>query len=347
MATITTIAEACGVTKMTVSRVLSGKGSTSPATRQQVLEAARRLGYEPNMQARALATGHSDVIGLLVGVLYPGVHAQTAELLQEQLNLAGYDVPLYGFGTWYRLDTEKQAATVRGLRLRRPRAIVCHTSGLQPPALEELRIFQAAGGIVVCYGNPVDLACDQAVIGYENSTYQSTKHLLKLGHRRIGLLGSWIKNQPTVEPRVRGFLRAMDEAGIALNYDHLFDGPAYEEGGAWLAQQILAMPRTKRPTAMVVLHDASAGVFMNEMARAGVIVPRDMSVVGHEDIPAARYWSPPLTTLHHPVESITKSVTSMLLSRLGGETCPPVRTVNEGKLIVRESSAAPPRTRAR
>jgi DNA-binding LacI/PurR family transcriptional regulator len=115
----------------------------------------------------------------------------------------------------------------------------------------------------------------------------------------------------------------------------------YEEAGARLAEKFLKLK--ERPTAICIINDVTASTFVTQLHRAGVRVPQDVSVVGYDDTPAARYALVPLTTVSHPVEGIARPIIEMLLSRLDGSYNGAPRCVHvKGELIVRESTAAPP-----
>ena len=338
-ATLGDIAAECKLTKATVSRALSGAGLVAPDTRRRIFQVAERLNYEPNLQARSLAKGRSEFIVLFSAAVFPGVHLKTVESIQARIIGQGYEMPLYGFGTHLQTEDnlEKQASAMRSLRQQRPRAVVCHSVNLQEPALLELERYVESGGILVCYGHHTDLPVDQVVIDYEDIAYRSACHLLDLGHRDIGYFATYIRFR--CDYRFPGFCRALRERGVEIREEWIFDGPSFEEGGAWLAERFTKL--AKRPTGMVIVNDVAAGIFINEIGRAGFTVPGDVSVIGHDDAPSARYWQPALTTVRHPVEEVSNCVTEMILARLDGKMAAPRHHIAYGELVVRESAAAP------
>ena len=337
-ATIEDIAAECRLTKMTVSRALTGKGAVASDTRRRVLQTAERLKYEPNLHARSLSKGQSDLILLFSPVTLPGVHFQTVERMQILLKSHGYEVPYYGFLALHFSEPAEQAKKLRAVRELRPRAIVCRTVELRDSALREMERYVELGGILVCYGHPTESPIDQVVIDYEGMAYQSASHLLELGHRDIGFFSAGL--HWWWDRRLAGFSRALREKGMEVREEWLFDGPSYEAGGELLAERFLALPQ--RPTGMVVVNDVAAGAFISTISRAGVRVPGDVSVVGHDDAPCARFCQPALTTIRHPVETIAQNVVAMLLERLDGIAVgAPRRQIAQGELVVRESSDAP------
>lgn len=337
--TIKDIAEEVGVTKMTVSLALSGKGRVSPEMRAKIGDVARRLRYEPNLHAQSLTQGRSNLIGLFSAAVSPGVQTQIIEFIQSALNQKGYDVPLYGYGYHEYLDPANQGEIMGALCRQRPRAIVCNLSRVYEPAMRRLEDYVERGGILIGYGPKprVPLPCDQVIVDYEGMAYLSARYLLELGHREIGLYCSGLSSPD--EPRPAGFKRALLEAGIQPRESWLFDGPAFEEGGACMTKFFLALE--ERPTAMILTHDAAASVFVNQLQRAGMRIPDDVSVVGHHGFPVSEYALPSITTIAYPVATTAQRVVEMLDDRLTENyTGAPREAVMHGELIARESTRA-------
>ncbi len=340
--TMADVAREAGVTKMTVSFALNGTGRVSQEMRQTVMEAAQRLGYEPNPHAQSLSNGRShNTVGLFTLWLDFGVGTQKIQLIQSILNGLGFDVPIYGIGLHDSHSEEVQANALASIRRQKPRALVCFTQGLSDSALLELRRYQDEGGILVVYDYPVDLDCDTVLFDREDNTYQAAKHLLELGHRRIGY-GDHGK-VPLDSPRLRGFRRALQEFEGQCDEDWLLWGHNsrdYAEGGDFLAKQYLLLP--ERPSALCIVNDYAALVLIAELERAGISCPRDISVVGHDDHALGRRSTVPLSTVSHPSDAIAYHASQFLLSRLSGEYQGPPRQVTvRGELIVRQSSAPP------
>lgn len=339
--TMSDVARVAGVTKMTVSFALNNTGRVSEKTRKIVMQAAQELGYEPNPHAQNLSNGRSNnTVGLFSLWFDFGVGTQKIQLIQSALNRKGFDVPTYGIGLHDHYNEEVQTSAVSSIRRQRPRGLICFTSGLQPKALLELRRYQDEGGILVSYDYPTDLQCDTVLFDRVDNTYQAAKHLTDLGHRQLGYADHGFLR--TDGPRLIGFRRAVEEVEGQWRPEWLMEARSardYAEGGRLLAQQYLAL--RDRPTAMCIVNDYSALVFIAELARAGVRCPEDVSVVGHDDHAMSRFASVPLSSVTHPAESIAEHATQFLLSRLNGEYDGPPRTfAARGEIIARQSSAA-------
>ena len=355
--TINDVAVALGMHKSTVSLALSGKGTISSETRRRVLSVAHELGYEPNAHAQRLAQGQTgSTVCIFSGVLDVGLATEKILLLQQALTVRGLETPLYTGYTPSGGAGEAQAAQVKQLCRLRPRALVCAALRVHPLVLRELEIFQRGGGLVITYDTPVPLACDQVIFDREHNAYQAARHLLEQGHRRIGLGMSQVsdvtpglnssagqENLSDPQPhRLRGFRRALAEYGLNLRDDWFFRTTTYEKGGAEMAQQFLQLQ--ERPTALAIVNDYVAMAFMVEVMRAGVRIPHELSVIGHDDQPIAAYCPVPLTTMTQPVERIVQAVADFVIDRTTGEAgamAAPRKTLLTGELIQRDSIAAP------
>jgi DNA-binding LacI/PurR family transcriptional regulator len=342
--TLKDVAGALGMHKSTVSLALSGKGTISAETRRRVTQVAQELGYEPNVLAQRLARGtETATVHVLSGVLDVGLATEKILLIQQELSAHGFEVPLY---TWHshsasQENSERQAAQVRSLCRQRPRAIVCAVQRLPDAILQELDSYQARGGIVISYDIEVPYEWDQIVFDREENAYRAAKQLLEAGHRKLGLGMSHLREplSPT-DPqshRLRGFQRALDEYDVPFRTEWLFHTSTYERGGVELARQFLAL--TDRPTALAIVNDYMAMAFMTELTRAGVRLPEELSLIGHDNQPIAAYCPVPLTTLTQPTDEIAKTVVAQLLLRLKGSDLPPQRLVIESVLVERQSVA--------
>ncbi len=336
------VADVVGVSKMAVSYVLNGKNKVSSATREAVLAAVQKLDFEMNPHAQRLANGHcTDTVGLIALWFDYGVASNKIRHIQNILNEQGFNVPLYGMGLIGRHDGDVQAAAVARVRRQKQRALVCAPAGLGPKALAELQRYQEEGGVLVCYDHPITLDCDHVLFDREDNTYRATRHLLELGHRRvgIGIHGS----MRGAQERFQGYRRALREFGAESRDAWVFEGQEnidYSEGGFNIAAQYLSLK--ERPSALCIINDYAALSFMATVERAGLKCPQNVSVVGHDDHPLSRHYPVPLTTVSHPAQLIAQHVTQLLVSRINGEHQGPFRQiVVQSELIVRSSTAKP------
>lgn len=338
--TMSDVARVAGVSKMTVSFALNNTGRVSQKTRKIVMEAAQQLGYEPNPHAQNLSNGRStNTIGLFSLWFDFGVGTQKIQFIQSALNQSGYDVPIYGIGLHDQYNEDVQTGAIASIRRQKPRGLICFTNGLKPKALLELRRYQDEGGILVSYDYPTDLDCDAVLFDRVDNTYQAAKHLTDMGHRKLCYADHGFAR--TNGPRVIGFHRAIAEVDGEWRPEWLLEAGSardYAEGGRVLAAKFLAL--RDRPTAVCIVNDYSAMVFINELERAGVHCPADVSVVGHDNHAMSQFARVPLSTVSHPSEIIAAQSAQFLLSRLNGEYDGPARKFQaRGELIARQSSA--------
>jgi DNA-binding LacI/PurR family transcriptional regulator len=323
-----------GIDKATASRALNGKGYMSVETREAAVKAAQQLGYQPDLHAQRLAEGRNHKV---IGLLPPndlGVLTQQASFIEHRLDELEFEVQIHNVPLYVSHFEERQTALVNKVRRQRPGAMIVG-SPFVPAVLPELRLFQEEGGVVVGYGTEIDIGCDQVPFDDFHRSYIATRHLLELGHREIGFCFHGRINQESVQRT--GFLRALEEYGVAVQEKWLFAGGNYEEGGARLAEAFLTWPA--KPTGLCIVNDVSASTFVTILARNGLHVPHDVSVVGFDDAPAARYALVPLTTVSYPLDTIGRQVVEFTQSRLKGYDGPPRKVVAQSELITRSSSA--------
>ena len=342
--TILDIAEKLGVHKSTVSYALSGKGRVSPEMRARILSFAEEIGYQPDPLAQRLANrSKSRVVCLCSGSLDTGRGTEKIAAIQTALTNLGLEVPFYTPANPRNNDEQAQIELFRQLRRQRPRAIVCSVHTFHDGAFAELEQYQSEGGIVVAYDLPMPLDCDKIIFDRVDNAHQAARYLLKRGHTKLGLAVSQLVENGTNRTqhlRTAGFRQALQEAGETVRDEWIFENPTYERGGAELARRFLALK--DRPTGLCIVNEYVALAFMVEMMRAGVRVPDDVSIIGHDDQPIAAYCPVPLTSVSQPADEIVRTVVQTLVARLDGDTQPPRTVTIRGRLIERESVAPPP-----
>lgn len=346
-ATIHDVARAAGVSNFTVSCALNGKSGVAIATRAAVEAAARELDYRPNPHAQRLVSGRAlKTVGLFSLNLDFGVGTRKMREIQRSLLERGFSAAIHGFGYYAAQKAVDQAALLCDLRRQATRAIVCDANGLQDEAIEELRRYVAEGGTLVCHCPylDIDVACDKVMLDYAPATRAAALHLLEKGHREPGFF--MVSPFKPAGPLVDVFRRGLREGGSDLRDDRILwggDFAAYEEAGESLARQFLAL--RERPSAVYVVNDYVAQVFIAEVGRAGVRVPHDLSVIGNDDAPIARCGVVPLTTVSHPVSAIAAAILGLLYSRLDGAYDGPPRHEIVHSELVHRQSVVPARAR--
>lgn len=342
--TLRDVALRAGANVASVSVVLNGSRSTggiATATRDRILTAAAELGYRVNPHAQRLSTGRcQNTISIYSLDLSFSSAMPKVQTIQHLLSQEGYDAALHGYGNYSEIRSVRQTELMANLRQLKPRAIVCSNWGLNAETVAEMHAYTNEGGIIITFDHPMEAAWDQVVFDRVHNTYAATRHLLESGHRKIGLFVPGPKS-PVFNERYVGFKRALDEyEGVSQPEWMWFGMP--ESGGAEAARCWLELPASDRPTAVCLVNDYAALTFVSILQQAGVEVPGDVSVVGHDDAEFGKHLAVPLTTVSHPMMEIAESVFELLQERLkGNHQMPPRQKVIRGELKVRATVSPP------
>lgn len=317
MPTIKDVAREAGVSIATVSYVLNGKANTiSDETSQQVWEAARRIGYIPNVTARNLRASRSRLIGyewhdVPRDQINPVLDRFTY-YLSRAAELAGYHVL-----TFTSPPDDPVRVYDELLRSGRVDAFVVSNTSTDDARIRYLieRDFP-----FVSFGraNP---AWDHAWVDCEGrlGVNDAVQHLYERGHRRIAMV-AWPEDSLSGEHRLQGYREAVARLGLPAHPAYVQRGIHDETTGRDAMRHWLALPTDLQPTAVVSVSDLTAIGVMNEAERCGLEVGVDFSVVGFDDAPMSQYLRPALTTLRQPIPEIGETVIGLLEKMLNGST---------------------------
>lgn len=332
--TINDVARLAGVSKKTVSRVINHSSLLNEGTRRRVETVIAQLGYIPNPQARALALRRN----FLIGLVHDNPNAQTVMNVQQGMLEALYDTE---FALVVRPVDRGSATMLDDLRhfLERQRPFGVF---LMPPISENdaiARLCTQLGCRYVRMGSAeIDDPAHLVASNDREAVRQATGYLIAEGHRRIGLVAGPHGFRSAGERR-RGFEDALAAAGIALPRSMIADGNYTFESGLIAADRLLDV--VPRPTAIFSSNDEMAAGVMHAAQQRGMVVPRDLSIIGFDDTPVAAHVWPPLTTVRYPVVSMARSAALKLIS--GTDTG---HVVEEPSMflstLIRRASVAPP-----
>lgn len=328
MSTIRDVAEAAGVSIATVSRALHGLPRVSDATRQRVLAAAAELRYVASPSAASLASGQTNAIGVVAPFVNRWYFAAIVHSAEERLRKASYDLLLYSLGT----DAQERRRAFSGTLLSK-RVDAVLVLGLHPTA-EEVAALSAVGGPVAIIGADVP-GWASVRIDDVAAARCAVRHLLDLGHRRIGFIGG---DDPlnTAMPgdRRTGFRAELAAAGVPARPELEAVGGFTVGGGHAAATRLLRLPDP--PTALFAASDEMAMGAVQAARHAGVEVPRDLSVIGIDDHEMAGLLD--LTTVAQPVVAQGVLAAEMILAALhdGDGALPSVTVPTE--LVVRSTT---------
>lgn len=345
--TLDTVAEAAGVSRMTVSNAYNRPDQLSAATRAKVFQAAAELGYGgPDPAGRSLRRGHSGTVGVLLTERLPYAFADPGMVaflhgVASELADAGQALLL--------LPTEGNPdhALVRNAIV--DAFILCSLAAEEPAVADVL----ARRLPVVTAGSPHLPGAPLVGIDNVRAAVEVAQHLLGLGHRRFGVLtvrgrpegsSSPGPNRPAQRARVHGFRQALADAGLPPEALTVVEAQAHDRAaGSDAISPVLRRPASRRPTALFATTDVLALGALDAAAALGVAVPGQLSVVGFDDIAEAAAASPPLTTVAQSLFDQGRAAARLALRLVDGE---PARSPRlRATLVVRDSTAASPSRR--
>ncbi len=340
MPTIKDVAREAGVSIATVSYVLNNKDTfVSKETRRQVLEAIERIGYTPNVTARNLKASQTRLIGY-------AWHEVPFDEVNAVLDRFTYYVA--------------QAAEAAGYHM----LTFTHPAGRPLPVYDELIRTQRIDGFVLAETVRDDeriqflMDVDFPFVSFGRSNPEwdfpwvdtdgragvraATDYLISLGHRRIGMV-AWPDDSISGNFRVQGYLDGLAAAGIPFRPDYLARAVHSEQAGRDTLAEWLKLPLDEQPTGIIAITDLVAIGVMNEAERRGLLVGRDLSVIGHDDTPLGQYLRPALTTIRQPIIEIGQALINQLESLLNKTQPAQPRQLIAPHLIARESCGPAPR----
>jgi len=321
------VAVEAGVSTATVSRVANSHPNIRLATRERVLGAMDRLGYVANLRARSLASGKSNVLGLLVDDLDSSYISQVARGIDETVASHGYDLLL---STMHMRERTTQ-----------------HIESLLNGFAEGLIVLLAGGfgrylGEVEERGFPVVLIDHEPVsqvpiVKADNDagTRKAVGHLAALGHRRLGFITGNL-DVTSARERLDAFRSEARRLGLDESDELVVRGDFMIEGGASGARQLLGLSRP--PSAILASSDMEAFGVMQVAREKGISIPRDLSLVGFDDIPEASYVTPRLTTVRQPMRDMGLLAAEMLIGEIEEGHAQTSTVELPTELVVRETT---------
>ena len=322
------VARRAGVSQSAVSRVFTPGASVSKGTREKVRRAAEELGYRPNVLARAMITGKSRIIGLVVAYLDNQFYPLAMERLSVALQAKGYHVLVF---------------------------MAAQTTGDVQDVMKEILDFQVDGIVLASVSMSSELAArcddhgipvvlfnrdqdDERMCSVTTDNYRGSQeiatHFAKMGHRRIGYIAGF-EGATTQRDRELGFRDALEDAGLSLAFREI---GGFEYGLA-RAAALEMFAGHDRPDAAFVCNDHMAFAVMDALRfKLGLRIPEDVSIAGFDDVPIAAWPAYDLTSYRQPINRMVAQTVETLLTRIGDPSVPPHKVKLEGELILRGST---------
>lgn len=331
-ATIYDVAKRAGVGIGTVSRAINDSTQIKPDTKARVLRAMRELQYQPHALAQGLARKKTQMIAIIVPVFTGYFYLELLKGIQKEAAKSGYDLLLYSVDEGDRTE----AFLKRTLREKRVDGVL----------LVSLKISDKYAGLFRQTGFPIVLVdslhpgLDSLTVENREGAYLATSHLIRLGHRNIGMIDAQLKSAPA-QVRLNGFKKALADHGLPFQNRYLVithdfsDKDGFNREAGYESMQQLIRMGGDRPTAVFIASDIQAAGAIQAVREAGLQIPQDMAVVGFDDIEMAEYLS--LSTMHQPLFEMGQTAIRLLIQRMAGDDMPVRRQRFHTRLVVRKS----------
>jgi DNA-binding LacI/PurR family transcriptional regulator len=327
--TLAFIAAQAGVSVPTVSKVINGHADVSPETRLRVEAAIREHGYQRSDRSTRAAP--------ILELIFHELDSEWAlEIVRGVERVAGENHLAVVLSEMQGRRTPGRGL-IEGVLARRPTGVIAVFSDVSESMRTQLRTRDIPYVVVDPTGEPLH---DTPSIGATNwnGGLTATRHLLGLGHTRIGVIGG-PKGILCSRARLDGYRAAMDAAGVPIDPALISHGRFHVEEGIEKGRALLRLP--DRPTAIFAGNDLQALGVYQAAREARLHIPEDLSVVGFDDLPVAQWVGPPLTTIRQPLVQMAMVAAEMVLAMARGDTTVQTRVELATELVIRESTAPP------
>lgn len=332
--TIQDVARHANVSAATVSRVLSAPERVSETTRERVHAAVRETGYTINQAARSLRLKAARTILMAAPNIGNPYYSTIVDAVISEASERGYSVMVAS-----SIGDDPNLWLRDYLLSTRADGLLLFDGSLDTNRLHGIGQAGIALPLVAAYDELPDAKINSVITDNRAAAKRAVQHLVALGHRRIGHISVPSRNQNPHE-RLLGYREAMAEAGLEIRPEWVAMGAYNMPSGQSAADAILASGEL--PTAIFAATDEMAIGFIHRARQAGIECPRDISLIGFDDIAVAEYFDPPLTTMRQPREKIGRMATRTLIDIIEGIASEnePIHVVLTSDLIVRESTEA-------
>jgi LacI family transcriptional regulator len=333
-ASIRDVARRARVSIATVSRAVNHIPSVDPALAKRVWRAVKEVGYVPNPQARALVSGRSRILGLIVSEITNPFFPELIQKFEDLAVAQGYEV-MIGSTNYEPARTE---SIIRRMLRRNVDGVAVMTFGIEENLVKKL--VESEFPLVFVDAGP-DLPNIRVLkVNYAEGIREAVQHLAALGHRNIAFISGPLRLRSAVSRR-DAFLKSMKELGLAVPAKNIVEGDHTMEGGMRSMERLLSL--AELPTAVMCSNDMTAIGVLHALHKTTHTVPGEISVVGFDNIHLVEFMLPPLTTVQMSCKDLAEAAVEAL--RAGIEPGHPRAAVKEWpiptRLVVRQSSAFP------
>lgn len=334
-ADIVSVAQLAGVSPATVSRAINHPDLVSPATRKKIDSAIRKSGYIRNRAAQAMHGRRSSTIGLIVPTVNYAIFAEVVQSFNDEVSRHGFTVLLASHG--YDLGSEYMV--IRKLLEHRVDGIALIGLEHSPDSLQLLREQQVPALAIWNYSSDSTMSC----VGADNTEAgeYAARHLLLLGHSRIGLIFPPVQGNERARDRLRAARRCLEAAGAEIAEEWCGETPYSLSQSKAVCSHILSGPRL--PTALLCGNDIIAQGAVYAALKMGVSIPRDLSIIGIGDFAGSAEMEPALTTVRIPARRIGATAGRHMIEAIAaGDPDMVTRERLDVELMMRSTTAPPP-----
>ncbi|HEY8345445.1 MAG TPA: LacI family DNA-binding transcriptional regulator [Bacillota bacterium] len=329
MVTIKDIAKKVGVSPSVVSRALNNKYGVKAETRERIVRTAQEMGYHPNILAQGLVTRKTNTIGVVMADISEPFFSQLIKGMNLVADETGYTLIYYNS---YESLVERSAVE-HMIKAQRVAGLIIVGSSIKEDKYLSSRTWEVPLVLVERRLTAPRLNCIwvDSIAG----AYKATRYLIDQGHRRIAHICGTLDFQVALD-RLEGYKRALADAGLPYEEELVASGHFVWQDGYTATKEILK--QTPRCTAVFAGNDTMAYGALQAIAESGLKVPRDIAVVGFDDLEFSLLTNPPLTTVRQPRMEMGKKAVSILVSILAGKTEEGVKISFTPELILRRSA---------
>ena len=307
MITIHDVAKMAGTSTATVSHVINGTRFVSDELKQKVNDAMKSLNYKPNIMARGLKGGSLKTIGVVVPDCTNTFFAEIARAIDRFCFAKGYNIILCNTDN----DIKLQSSYCEMLISKMVDGVIMISSDNSDADVNKL--IKASIPVVIADRNVNHEGVDNIIVDNLKGGYDATKYLISLGYTKIACIGgpTFISSS---NQRIMGYRKALEESGIKVNEDYISHGDFHFAGGSQSVENYIKLK--DRPEAVFATNDMMALGFIDGLKNYDLGVPKDVSVIGFDDIQLARITTPKLTTIAQPLDELALKATELILNKV-------------------------------
>jgi LacI family transcriptional regulator len=328
--TLEDIARMSGVSRSTVSRVINGHYHVSESTRVKVEAVIRSVGFQPNLAARSLAVGRTQVLGLVIPTAVTAIFSDPYFPLVIQGASSACNALDYSVMLWLAEPEYERKTIGQILHNGLMDGVIVTAMLVDDPLIA--RLSESKKPFITIGRHPTNENINYIDVDNRSGAQQAVSHILRTGRRRVAVINGPESTAHSWE-RFQGCKDALRQRGLSLLPELVAQGDFSEASGYFAMQQLLP----QRPDAVFVASDAMALGCMRAIQEAGLGIPEDIAVVGFDDIPAAAVSKPPLTTVRQPIQRMGSLAAEILIDMIEHPSPQPRHLVLPTELVIRSS----------